>query len=62
MKISRAQDKTKRDQLEMHDSAYAHTCAKMLMRHSGQLFSTKEGIKFEHPWQQSGKALHQPCI
>jgi len=41
MKILRAQDKTKRVQLEMRDSAYAHTCASMLMRHSGKLFGTK---------------------
>jgi hypothetical protein len=34
------------DQLEGHDSVYAHTCAGMCMRHSGQLFGTKEGTYF----------------
>jgi hypothetical protein len=34
IKILWAQDKTKRDQLEMLDNAYAHTCASMLMRYS----------------------------
>jgi hypothetical protein len=41
MKILRAQDKTKRVQLERDDSAYAYTYASMLMRHSGKLFGTK---------------------
>ena len=31
------------DQLARHDSVYAHTCASMFMRHSGQLFGIKEG-------------------
>ena len=37
------QDKTKGDQLERHDIVYAHTCASMFMRRSGQLFRPKEG-------------------
>jgi hypothetical protein len=41
MKILRAQDKTKRVQLERDDSAYAYAYASMLMRHSGKLFGTK---------------------
>ncbi len=53
MTILRAQDKTKRDQLEMRDSAYAHTCASMLMRHSSKLFGTNLGTIFGCSWQQS---------
>jgi hypothetical protein len=41
MKILRAQDKTKRVQLERDDSANAYAYASMLMRHSGKLFGTK---------------------
>jgi hypothetical protein len=41
--ILRAQVKTKCDQLERHDSVYAHACASMFMTHSGQLFGIKEG-------------------
>jgi hypothetical protein len=41
MKILRAQDKTKRVQLERDDSAYAYAYASMSMRHSGKLFGTK---------------------
>jgi hypothetical protein len=62
MKILRVSDKTKRDQLEMHDSACAHRCANMLMRHSGKLFGTILGTKFGCLWQQSGEALQQPCL
>jgi hypothetical protein len=28
------------------------------MRHSGELFGTKEGTKLGRPWQQSGEALN----
>ena len=44
MKILRVPDKTKCVHLERDDSAYAYTCASMLMRHSGKLF----GIKGRH--------------
>ncbi len=56
MKILRAQDKTKCDQLERLGSVYAHTFASIFMRHSDQLFGTKEGATFRRSWQQSGKA------
>jgi hypothetical protein len=54
----RAQDKTTLDQFEMHDSVYAHTCTSMLMRHSVQLFSTKEGTKLGH---FHGNNQARPC-
>ena len=62
MKILRAQDKTKCDQLERLGSVYAHTFASFFMRHSDQLFGTKEDTTFGRQWQQSGEALHQPCL
>jgi hypothetical protein len=56
------QDKTKCNQLERLGTVYAHTFASIFMRHSGQLFGTKEGTKFACSWQQSGQALQQPCF
>ena len=55
-------DKTKSDELERHGSVYAHTRVSMFMRHSGQLFGTKEGTKFRCSWPQSGDSLKQPCF
>jgi hypothetical protein len=62
MKILRAQDKTKCDQLERLGSVYAHTFASIFMRHSDQLFGTKEDTTFGRQWQQTGSALQQPCF
>jgi hypothetical protein len=51
---------TRQDQTCSTWNAWQCVCThvKHLMRHSGQLFGTKEGKTFACSWQQSGEALH----
>ena len=54
--------RTKYTQLLDDDTVYANTYARMLMRHPGQSFRILLCINFGCSWQQSGEALHQPCL